>query len=116
MSDHDYNTKYTIELDGYQVANLRALLKAAITFNGFNTGDWIGEIPHKLPDVKWNPNQTAESMVAQVKADICREALLRSLPNYKIDYSDPKNSATAPGLPLNTQTIKGVFFPQRWEK
>lgn len=64
--------QYLIELDEYQITNLRALLEAVgypnweIPFsnplNAANTGDWVGEIYNKLPEVDQHPNMTALEM------------------------------------------------------
>lgn len=78
MKSHE---KVTVELDGYQVANLRALIEAT----GYNragndpsplaflmTGDWIGEVYWKLPASEHPPNRTPEQ-----QRDDARRALER---------------------------------------
>lgn len=42
-------SKITIELDDYEVANLRSGLLFLIDVGG-DTGDWLMQIMHKLPD------------------------------------------------------------------
>lgn len=63
---------YLIELDEYQIVNLRALIEAigypaseipfANPLNAANTGDWLGEIYNKLPYTTQHPNLTALEM------------------------------------------------------
>ena len=64
---------FTIELDEYQVSNLKAAIEAIgyggteqhprCPLNTLNTGDWIGELYLKLPDVTYYPNTNAADMV-----------------------------------------------------
>lgn len=65
--------KYTIELDEYQIANLRAAIQAIgypadkdyarCPLNVLNTGDWLGEIYLKLPEVQYYANTSSSDMV-----------------------------------------------------
>jgi hypothetical protein len=78
---------HTIELDDYEVANLRALLQAIgygtpdcescgrplpytkertdalrSPFFAANNGDWVGQVYLKLPSVKHKPNASPEQL------------------------------------------------------
>lgn len=62
--------KHTIELDDYEVANLRAMIEACGMKPGIpktplrvmHTGDWIGTIYAKLPEVAQRPNVPPETL------------------------------------------------------
>ena len=66
MSELHAKPKHIIELDDYEVANLRWLLGLVMGENGVgigdfacaNTGDWVGQIRWKLPSVSHKPNRT----------------------------------------------------------
>ena len=66
-----------IELNDYQIANLRAAIEAAgygtwregrtnyVPRNPLyvlNNGDWIGELYQKLPSVEYKPNETPQAL------------------------------------------------------
>lgn len=60
--------KITIELDKYEIANLRSLIEACFyhqrnPLKVANTGDWIGQIYNKLPEVDYPPNVTPKELV-----------------------------------------------------
>lgn len=66
---------YTIELDEYQTANLKAVIEAIgypadrnharCPLNVLNTGDWLGELYMKLPEtIHYYPNSHPADMVA----------------------------------------------------
>ena len=60
--------KHTIELDDYEVANLKWLLQLVndfTKFNPLNSGDWVGQIREKLPMVDHRPNKSIEDIVFQ---------------------------------------------------
>jgi len=84
--------KYTIELDEYQIANLKAVFEAAgynwhttkIKDNpifAINTGDWLSEIYVALPKVQYLPNKSA--------TEIAQEALLRASHLLREKTKDP---------------------------
>jgi hypothetical protein len=50
---------YNIELDDYEVANLREGL-LLLRDSGGDTGDWLGQILYKLPDVEYGPNLSVQ--------------------------------------------------------
>lgn len=69
--------RHLIHLNDYQVANLKAAIEAAgyYTWNplspthvprnplyALNTGDWIGELYQKLPNIPVEPNRTPQQM------------------------------------------------------
>mgnify|MGYP003463968239 CR=1 FL=1 len=67
---------HQIQLNDYEVANLRALIEACgygritnrVERNPLyvaNTGDWIGQVWQKLPDVDYPPNATPEQLAAR---------------------------------------------------
>lgn len=69
--------KYTIELDEYEVANLRTIFEAAgywasktkVPRNplcALDTGDWFGQVYNKLPEVEYTPNVSARDLVTLV--------------------------------------------------
>lgn len=75
-----WDDKYTVTLNAYHVANLKAALEAAGIYRGpepdglqnplgaLNTGDWLGEIYYKLPtEVDYRPNVPADDMVKRAK-------------------------------------------------
>lgn len=82
-------TSFQIELDDYEITNLRAALEA--TGQGtwhesmrdpfvpdnplgvLNNGDWVGQILGKLPVVSAIPNNTANGLAEQARAWIARE-------------------------------------------
>jgi len=78
--------KYTIELDDYEVANLRAAIEAAGYWGGqpakrnplyaLNTGDWLGQIFWKLPQVDCKPNKTPEYL-AKAAWEIAGEVIAK---------------------------------------
>ena len=68
--------RFHIELNEYQVANLKSLIEAS----GYgyekaernplwvaNTGDWIGQIYNLLPEVEYKPNATAEELAERAR-------------------------------------------------
>jgi len=67
-----YESKHQITLNDYQVANLKAMFEATgynskepidSPLGALDTGDWLGEIYWKLPDVSSSPNSTPDSMI-----------------------------------------------------
>lgn len=76
-------TTFQIELDDYEITNLRSALEA--TGQGtwhesmrnplgvLNNGDWVGQILGKLPVVSTIPNATADELAEQAKAWIGRD-------------------------------------------
>lgn len=75
-------TTHTIELSDYEIANLRAAIEAA-GYNGWapgappvpdrnplhvlNTGDWLGEVYNKLPQVDHPPNVAPEELARRAR-------------------------------------------------
>jgi hypothetical protein len=71
--------KHIVTLNDYHVANLRALINAigypwndgaieeSNPFWAANTGDWVGEIYWKLPEVDFEPNATGEEMANEAR-------------------------------------------------
>lgn len=77
-------TSFRIELDDYEITNLRAALEA--TGSGtwhesmrdppmpdsplgvLNNGDWVGQILGKLPLVSAIPNKTADELAEEARA------------------------------------------------
>lgn len=72
--------KHTIELDDYEVANLRSAIEAIgyrLTTEQkviphsplmvLNTGDWLGQIYQKLPVVKRSPNLDPVELACRAK-------------------------------------------------
>lgn len=65
--------KFMIELDEYEVANLRAVIQAIgypadkdhprCPLNVLNTGDWLGELYNKLPELQYYANTSSSDMV-----------------------------------------------------
>lgn len=74
--------KHVIELDDYEVANLKAALRAigcgwyqnGVTrfasrspLFAMNTGDWVCQIAHKLPEVDYVPNVQVEELAERAR-------------------------------------------------
>ncbi len=63
---------YTLQLNDYELANLRALFEACRidVFNNplsaINNGDWQGQIFNKLPITDTKPNRTPREIVEDV--------------------------------------------------
>jgi hypothetical protein len=57
---------FALELDEYEVANLRAGLQALKELD-LDTGDWLLEILIRLPSVERLPNRPVSAQVDQVK-------------------------------------------------
>lgn len=55
MSSKPTSAAYSVELDEYEVANLREGLLFLRAFGG-DTGDWMGQLLMKLPEVERAPN------------------------------------------------------------
>lgn len=78
--------EYTISLNEYQIANLRALINAV----GYpwgeveernplwaaNTGDWVGEVYSKLPEVDCEPNSTGHEIAQKSFSYVFPERLI----------------------------------------
>ena len=75
---------YTLSLNDYQVANLRATIQAigypaesveprdrgsANPLRALNTGDWLGEIYNLLPDINCSPNESPFVLRRHVESD-----------------------------------------------
>ena len=54
------DTKHTIELTDYEIANLREGLIFLREVGG-DTGDWYQQVLSKLPDTHTTPNHTAQN-------------------------------------------------------
>lgn len=59
--------RYWLGLDDYELANLKAALLAGSRWQAgpcpldvLNSGDWIGQLTYRLPDVDLRPNVTVE--------------------------------------------------------
>lgn len=68
--------KTNIELDAYEISNLRAALEAIgyrphlgmdkrCPLWALNNGDWVGQIYNKLPESAIEPNDTAQELVTK---------------------------------------------------
>ena len=66
---------FMIELDEYEVANLKEVIEAigypapypntrkSCPLDVLNTGDWVGMLYNKLPDVDFEPNTKALDLI-----------------------------------------------------
>ena len=57
------DVQVVLNLNAYQCANLKNLIKAireTPELNILDSGDWCGEIYHSLPNVEYQPNQPIE--------------------------------------------------------
>src|SRR5437763_1849787 len=76
-----------LELNDYEAANLGSALKAALIWQDvpdnplrvLNSGDWIAQIYHKLPELEQRPNRTPEEYVKESLAR-ARHILLKDKP------------------------------------
>lgn len=56
-----------IPMDDYEISNLKAGLETLRKL-GLDTGDWLGELLYKLPDVEHRPpNQTVEQQLKSAR-------------------------------------------------
>ena len=68
------NAAYTLELDEYEVANLRDGLLFLRKVGG-DTGDWMGQILMKLPEVERKPNVSTQEQARQLALRVGWRAL-----------------------------------------
>lgn len=84
-SKYSFNYPHLLFLDDYEVANLQALIEAMgyATWNDkefipnplqmAQTGDWVGQIYWKLPDVEHKPNITWQQMATNARNWVLNE-------------------------------------------
>lgn len=61
-----HTDRHLVELDDYEISNLDAGLRTLREL-GCDTGDWLGQILLKLPDVGYVPNATVARQVEIVR-------------------------------------------------
>lgn len=59
----------TLELDEYEVANLREGLLFLREVGG-DTGDWLGQLLLKLPKTEYTPNKTVQKQKYELAANL----------------------------------------------
>lgn len=83
-----YNNKHVIELSSYEVANLREAILATAgpgPLAALDTGDWLYQILHKLPQVDYHPNQQAKDIQANARKRSQNELTLKRLLDVSLE-------------------------------
>lgn len=72
---------YSVELDDYEVANLREGLLFLRSVGG-DTGDWLGELLMKLPEVERTPNASLQDQRRSLALRVGWQ-VLHDLPGFR---------------------------------